>query len=134
MLEFLTLSNSKGVGKPLKRYHDNPYIVQTLGQFQRSMLVAGGYHTLLLTTNGQVYVCGSNYNGQLGLVDTKIRTSFTLVPTPAPVLALVTGANHTLLLTTSGQVYACGDNSYGQLGLGDTKIRTSFTFIPTSSL
>lgn len=42
--------------------------------------VAGGKsHSLAVTENGEVYACGYNKNGQLGLPDQKIRTSFTKV-------------------------------------------------------
>lgn len=34
-------------------------------------VTAGGRHTLFLTQGGQVYSCGANENGQLGLGPTK---------------------------------------------------------------
>ena len=44
-------------------------------------IVTGYPHSLFLTSDGRVYACGANGNGQLGLGDNKHRSTFTLVPT-----------------------------------------------------
>ena len=95
-------------------------------------IVAGSYHSLLLTSDGRVYACGSNGDGQLGLGDTNDRSTFTLVPTTttAPIISIVAGSDHSLLLTSDGRVYACGDNEEGQLGLGDEEDHSTFTIVP----
>ncbi len=83
--------------------------------------VAGGeYHSLALTSTGQLYTFGSNQYGQLGRV-----SATESVPTPAPVglpgatgpvTQIAGGGYHSLALTSTGQLYAFGDNYYGQLG------------------
>ena len=84
--------------------------------------------TIFLNSFGNVYSCGYNDKGQLGLGD--ITNSYT--PTQIPNLNNITqiacgGSNgdgdsyysiflHSLFLNSTGQVYSCGSNFYGQLG------------------
>ncbi|MGP8204902.1 MAG: putative Ig domain-containing protein [Acidimicrobiales bacterium] len=86
-------------------------------------ITAGGYHSLALTTTGQLYAFGYNLTGQLGTA-TNAGTS-TPGPTPAlvvlpatagPVAQVTAGWANSMALTTTGQVYAFGSNSFGQLG------------------
>jgi len=93
-------------------------------QFVKAVAV-GEYHTLALTTGGQVYSWGGNFMGQLGLGDTTERNVPVLVEALADkfVLAIAAGVSHSLALCSDGSVYAWGGNSSGQLGLGDTEDR-----------
>lgn len=43
-------------------------------------VAAGGSHTMVSTEDGQVWACGSNANGQLGLDVLDNRCSFTSIP------------------------------------------------------
>lgn len=79
-------------------------------------------------TNGAVYSCGYNANGQLGVGDQLVKYLPTLISGSFEnVIEIVGGGNSAFLLAGSGKVYACGFNGYGQLGVGDTNVRTSFT-------
>jgi len=89
-------------------------------------------HTLVVTTSGDLYGCGSNDFGQLGLGDTNIRTSFVKVPISG-VSKCATGWKHSLVLLTNGDVYATGLNLEGQLGLGSTTNQTSFVKVSSVS-
>jgi alpha-tubulin suppressor-like RCC1 family protein len=42
-------------------------------------VACGRNHSLAITTKNDVYACGSGKNGQLGLPDKEMRTSFTHV-------------------------------------------------------
>ena len=88
-----------------------------------TQIAAGAYHSLALTSTGQLYAFGNNYYGQLG------NTTNNAVEEPNPTPTLVTlpsevghvtqiaaGANHSLALTSTGQLYAFGENYFGQLG------------------
>jgi alpha-tubulin suppressor-like RCC1 family protein len=97
-------------------------------------IVAGIYHSLLLTKSGQVLFAGMNSEGHFGIEDTtRTNNYFTLVTLPegaTPVVAIDASFYHSLLLTESGQVLGMGINNYGLLGLGDIQNVLSFTFVP----
>lgn len=91
---------------------------------QVTQMAAGGYHSLAVTSTGQLYAFGNNFDGQLG----NEATSGTLTAHPTPTLVTLPGAkgpvtkvaaglNHSLAMTSTGQLYAFGDNTYGQLGV-----------------
>lgn len=77
------------------------------------------YHSLLLTTNNNIYVCGTGSRGRLGN-----GTSESDEPTFTQVLDLEdvdvrmisTSDHHSLVLTSDHSVYSWGWNAYGQLG------------------
>ncbi|HEY7256650.1 MAG TPA: putative Ig domain-containing protein [Solirubrobacterales bacterium] len=86
-------------------------------------IAAGAYHTLALTSSGQLYAFGENQTGELGSATN--NGSGTPNPTPAlvtlsgasgPVAQIAAGAYHSLALTSGGQLLAFGSNIYGQLG------------------
>ncbi len=77
---------------------------------------AGGYHTLILKTDGTLWATGANTNGQLGDGTTTNR----LVPVQimTGVANMFAGGYHTLILKTDGTLWATGTNGSGQLGDG----------------
>ena len=89
-----------------------------------TQIAAGGRHSLVLTSTGQLYAFGDNGYGQLG--DTTNNGTATPNPTPTlvtlpgaggPVTEIAAGGEHSLALTSTGQLYAFGWNGYGQLGI-----------------
>jgi alpha-tubulin suppressor-like RCC1 family protein len=88
-------------------------------------VVTGGPHSFLWLATGEVYACGTNTNGQLGLGNSQVQHTWQRVPLPGVVRDIVTGDSHSLLLLATGEVYACGGNFWGQLGLGDTRDRNA---------
>ncbi len=79
---------------------------------------AGGFHTMVITEDGQLLAFGGNRNGQLGLDDNDARNTPTPVPIPGKVKAISAGSYHTMVITEDGRLYAFEDNNVGQLGLG----------------
>ncbi|XP_034032218.1 secretion-regulating guanine nucleotide exchange factor [Thalassophryne amazonica] len=81
----------------------------------------GGGHSVVITDIGEVFVCGQNHRGQLGLGHTADVSSFVLCPSLSQgVTDVACGWDFTLLLTDCGQVLACGSNAFGQLGVAQS--------------
>ena len=74
---------------------------------------AGGHQTMILKTDGSLWACGYNSDGQLGDGTTTNRS--TPVQVMTGVAAVSAGGSHTMILKTDGSLWACGDNYYGQL-------------------
>jgi alpha-tubulin suppressor-like RCC1 family protein len=99
-----------------------------------TQIAAGFYHSLALTSTGQLYAFGYNQAGQLGNAtnsggascdNTAGCTTPSPNPTPTPVTLpgaqgqitqIAAGFQFSFALTSTGQLYAFGDNEYGQLG------------------
>ena len=85
--------------------------------------VCTGYgHSLVLTDAGELWGCGRNRNGQLGLGHNyESVNKFIRIQRPADlgrISQVVTGYLHTLVLTEEGDLWGCGRNDWGDLGLG----------------
>ncbi|XP_032226752.1 secretion-regulating guanine nucleotide exchange factor isoform X2 [Nematostella vectensis] len=65
----------------------------------------------------ELYTCGWNNRGQLGLGDTINRIELHRVLIP-PVKHVSCGWNHTLAITDTGHLLVFGSNAFGQLGIG----------------
>jgi alpha-tubulin suppressor-like RCC1 family protein len=119
-----------GLGDTAKRLA--PTKITTLPGPARGV-VTGGYHSLVLLENGDVYAFGHNAFGCLGLGDTTKRLAPTKITTlPGPASAVAAGGNRSFVLLQNGDVYSCGmSDSFGSLGLGDTVDRWTPTKITT---
>ncbi|WP_334157926.1 hypothetical protein [Oryzomicrobium sp.] len=86
-----------------------------------------------LNSAGNVWACGYNAVGQLGVGDTTNRTTPTAISGAiSGVTSITIGASNAasvFLRTTNGTLYAAGDNRQGQLGLGDTTARSAFSLV-----
>ncbi|MEU8545367.1 Ig-like domain repeat protein [Streptomyces sp. NPDC048717] len=102
----------------------NPTPVQTLIPAGTDVvaIVAGGYYSLALTSDGHVLGWGSNAWGQVGDGTTTDRHAPVPVALPAgtEIAALSAGIGHSVALTTDGHVLTWGINLWGQLGDGTT--------------
>ena len=88
-----------------------------------TQVAAGEYHSLVVTSSGQLYAFGENLYGQLGNATNNGTLNANPTPTPVVLPGLVgtvtqvaAGDEHSLVVTSSGQLYAFGANYYGQLG------------------
>lgn len=103
--------------------------------------ISAGYsHLMILTNRGNLYGCGDNRVGQIGLDAAYIYTSSTYHNIPLPnahdknIKSVHCGLNHTMILTFDGLLYATGGNSKGELGLGDFIDRYEFTRVPIDNV
>ena len=101
------------------------------------VLGAGSTHNGYSDQNGDLWMWGSNGNGQLGLNDTTNRLVPTFVPrsnfTPPmkndeKIKSIACCDNYTLLVTTRGRIYTMGANNNGRNGL---LLTTGNTLVPT---
>lgn len=88
-------------------------------------VVCGGWHTLALTSDGDIYSWGWNESGQLGH-GTAIGSKSDPYPIELgsaqdPVIDIAAGSRHSVALLKSGQVYSWGRNKEGQVGLEANK-------------
>jgi alpha-tubulin suppressor-like RCC1 family protein len=86
-------------------------------------IAAGEYHSLVLTSTGQLYTFGDNHSGQLGngTSDNAAHPTPEAVTLPGAtgrIVQIAAGWEFSLALTSSGQLYTFGNDEYGQLGNG----------------
>ena len=115
-----------------------PYPVLVLGIDGEGILSdvvqisAGGDHTCVLLSNGQVACWGWNWFGQLGTGDEINRYIPTLVlgingeGILSDVVQISTGGDHTCAILSSGSVVCWGGNWAGQLGVGYATTKEPF--------
>jgi len=85
-------------------------------------IAAGGYHSLAIGSNGNLYAWGQNGYGQLGNGTTTDSWTPVEVSLPGGVQpkAIAAGLADSIALGSNGNVYSWGDNSFEELGNGST--------------
>jgi len=84
-------------------------------------VVCGQYFTVLLSFEGEVFSCGENDKGQLGLGHTQRQMIPILMMKDEQVTDLFCGNDHCFLFKMNGDLLGWGTNIRGQLGLGNTQ-------------
>ena len=109
-----------GIGSPDQEITKLTKVSKQVGPIQQ--VVCGYDHTVILTFDHQVYMCGDNSDFQLGnsfppTVNelTKLDTSRF---TKSRIVKVQAGDYHTMLLTANGEVFVTGSNNYGEIGSG----------------
>ena len=86
----------------------------------------GASHTCMITSAGETYCVGRNFDGQLGQnTGGSDSSSPLLVGSPQTFTELYAGADHTCAKTASNTLYCWGANDVGQLGDGTTQASSS---------
>ena len=88
---------------------------------QAKQVVASWSSTLVLSSDGGVYVCGTGNSGELGLgpdvtTSSSLRRIPALPPPGTEVVSLASGMAHTVAILSNGNVYGWGKGRKGQLG------------------
>lgn len=127
--------NSCGqIGNGSIKYTKNPYEI-FIPNFNKDdsieKIVAGGNHSLLLSSTGKIFSWGANGYGQLGIGNIKdqcipleLDISCFDLKVGESIQKLKAGAFHSLALTSTGRIFAWGNNQAGQLGLGNANNET----------
>lgn len=76
---------------------------------------------IFILTKGEVFACGDNEHGQLGLGDQKHRAKPEKVKLEAKIKKIIPTRNSTFFIAEDGRVFSCGWNFEGQLGFGSEK-------------
>ncbi len=110
---------------------DVPVPIDAPGGVTFTAIAAGGDHSLALSSTGQVYAWGANFDGQLGDGTTTSSDLPALVTAPPDTdfTAIAAGTAHSLALSSTGVVYAWGYNGSGQLGDGSDESSSTMTAV-----
>ena len=98
---------------------DTPVVVAMPSGTVVTAVAAGHWHSLALTSTGDVYAWGLA-NANYGNTPTQVT-----FPSGVTVTAVAGGNQFDLALTSTGDVYTWGRNNYGQLGDGTTTDRAT---------
>ena len=110
------------LGNDLKTTPVSPVLAVFPSGVTATSIAAGGYHSLAIGSDGNLYGWGYNAYGQLGDGETTEHNKPQLVSMPSGVraTALAAGLYHSLAIGSNGKLYAWGYNLYGQIGDGTT--------------
>lgn len=85
-----------------------------------TQVAAGGFHSVVLRSDGTVWTSGLNINGELGDGTTTDRSTPGPVPGLTNITQIAANQHWTITLRSDGTVWDWGDNQRGQLGDGTT--------------
>ena len=92
-----------------------PTRIDLPGDERAESAAVGGEFTLILTSSGRVYGCGSNEFGQLGLGNGVIETDRPERIDDLSSVRSISAGRDFSLITASDGLYVMGDNTYGTL-------------------
>lgn len=136
--QLYTWGNWKYCGIPITNHCDifSPVKIGNLSHliFESVSIGPGGYHTMALTTSGELYTWGHNRVGQLGkdiLRETNNIYNYICylpekVQTVDNIVSISAGWGHSAILTTDGKVMLCGRNSCSQLGIDTSQCEVNY--------
>ena len=85
-----------------------------------AQISCGFCHLIILDEEGNVWSCGNNQFGQLGLLDYEHRSIFHMISQSSfenrKICKVACGYQHTMLIDDKGRVWSFGNNELGQLG------------------
>lgn len=90
-------------------------------------LISGAEHTLLLTTNGDIFSFGCGLRGALGHGDVNSYEKPKLIEALAGIKIndIAAGSFHSVAVSSFGDIYTWGWNTCGQLGVGSSTSKLS---------
>ncbi|OWZ24334.1 hypothetical protein PHMEG_000654 [Phytophthora megakarya] len=117
------------------QHQHTPQLIDSLSSQVITKVSCGLYHTIAITSSGEVYSFGKNDYGQLGLsharnmkVPTLVKTS--LGESDEKIVNVSCGYYHTVTISEKGKLITWGRNDYGQLGIGSKDHKNSAQYVP----
>jgi alpha-tubulin suppressor-like RCC1 family protein/ElaB/YqjD/DUF883 family membrane-anchored ribosome-binding protein len=103
-----------------------------------SSIAAGGFHSVVLKSDGTAWATGYNNYGQLGFGTSGVATGTSVLTlmateTNSNIRAIAAGNYHTLVLRSDGKVWATGLNTNGQLGDNTSVSKNVLTLMATET-
>jgi len=97
-----------------------------------SSIVAGGFHTVVITNEGKCFVWGCNFDGLLGIENEQHAAlpKEVIVGNQERLISITSGGQHFLAVCENGQCVSWGQNQQGQLGIGNYAVVPSPQVIP----
>ena len=92
-------------------------------------ICCGGNYNIILNDKHDLFVCGNNSFGQLGLkdyIDRNIYTKITDNYNFGNIVQICSGFSHNIILNSRNELFLCGNNEFGQLGFGDIVTRNFY--------
>jgi alpha-tubulin suppressor-like RCC1 family protein len=113
-------NNDGQLGNGKKATPSTPVAVSMPSGVTATKIAAGGYHSLAVGSNGDLYSWGYNVDGQLGNGTTTLEDKPVVVSLPSGVSAtsLSAGLYFSLAIGSNGDLYSWGYNADGELGDG----------------
>ncbi len=98
----------------------SPVKVKNLSGIVSVVSARGGTFSLFLKSDGTVWACGNNFNGQLGNGTSGFQVNSVPVKINSlkDIKAIAAGSAHSLFLKNDGTVWGCGYDGFGQLASG----------------
>ena len=119
----------------VSKYMNMSELINVIKEFEMDVseikqIACGVAHTMILKTDGSLYSCGNNANGQLGLGNTNHTKKITKVTANInkDVDKVACGSYFTIIIKNDGTVWGAGDNQYGQLGMSTSEYPVVKTF------
>ncbi|CAD7696720.1 unnamed protein product [Ostreobium quekettii] len=113
------------LGNGSTSYQTTPKRVVDLDDVQVSDVGAGGWHSIALTKEGDLYIWGRGEYGRLGLGDasgaSRRRPQKVKGLEGHRIVQAAAGGSHTACLTDQGRMFIWGRGSFGRLGTGSLK-------------
>lgn len=134
------LNNDGQLGLGHRREVVSPSEVECFEDVKIADVCGGEFHTLFLTDRHEVYSCGLNRDGQLG-ISSDLDSSCDPMPVilPEPVARIASGAHFNYAVTLAGAVYSWGQGDNYVLGTGhehteSTPVQINPQFFNTESV
>ncbi|KAL9650362.1 hypothetical protein ABK040_016429 [Willaertia magna] len=108
-----------GLGRKEEYFESFMEIKENIIKDQIVDIQCGHFHTLILTNKGNIYGCGNNYFGQLGIYKPQIFNTFKQINISFKVIQIGCSRYNSLILNEKRELFISGYNAFGELGLDE---------------